>query len=228
MSTSLEMASGAPQVVQITRNLQHQLDSPPSIDIKAAEDCFVVDCQGNRIHFPALYGEGKAILVFVRHFLCYTCKEYVEDLAKIPQKYLKDVGVRLIVIGQSSHHHIEGFCKLTGYTCEIYVDPRRQIYKKLKMKRGETFHQAGSSPHVKSSMLIGILKSMWYAMRSPAFDFQGDPDQQGGALIVGPGDELHFGHLDSNRLDHAPINLLLQLAGVQTVDFTNEAQTIDI
>ncbi|XP_067838318.1 peroxiredoxin-like 2C isoform X1 [Heptranchias perlo] len=222
------MTSGAPQIVQINRKPQDQLYPPPTIDTKAAEDCFVVDCCGSEIPFPALYGERKAILIFVRHFLCYACKEYVEDLAKIPQKYLMDVGVRLIVIGQSTHHHIKGFCTLTGYTHEIYVDPSRQIYKKLKMKQGETFHQAGRSLHVKSSMLIGILKSMWCAMKSPAFDFQGDPDQQGGALIVGPGDELHFGHLDSNRLDHAPINLLLQLAGVQTVDFINEAQTIDI
>uniref|UniRef100_UPI00398E8ACC peroxiredoxin-like 2C isoform X3 n=1 Tax=Pristiophorus japonicus TaxID=55135 RepID=UPI00398E8ACC len=205
MPTILAMTSGAPQTVQINRNPQDQLYPPPTIDTKAADDCFVVDCCGSKIPFPALYGERKAILVFVR-----------------------DVGVRLIVIGQSTHHHIEGFCALTGYTHEIYVDPSRQIYKKLKMKRGETFHEEGRSPHVKSSMLIGILKSTWSAMKSPAFDFQGDPDQQGGALIIGPGDELHFGHLDLNRLDHAPINLLLQLAGVQTVDFTYEAQTIDI
>lgn len=49
-------------------------------------------------------------------------------------------------------------------------------------------HTASVSPHVKSSMLMGSLKSMWRAMKSPAFDFQGDPLQQGGTLIVGPGD----------------------------------------
>lgn len=47
---------------------------------------------------------------------------------------------------------------------------------------------ASKSPHVKSGMLAGSLKSLWRAMTSPAFDFQGDPLQQGGALIVGPGD----------------------------------------
>lgn len=49
---------------------------------------------------------------------------------------------------------------------------------------------ASNSPHVKSSLLVGSLRSMWRAMTSPAFDFQGDPLQQGGALIVGPGDEF--------------------------------------
>lgn len=45
----------------------------------------------------------------------------------------------------------------------------------------------GRSPHVKSYAFTGSIKSIWRAMTSPAFDFQGDPAQQGGALIVGPG-----------------------------------------
>lgn len=84
------------------------------------------------------------------------------------------------------------------------------------------------SPHVKSSMLLGSIRSMWRAMTSPAFDFQGDPAQQGGTLILGPGNEVHFLHHDRNRLDHVPINSVLQLAGVKTVNFTNKPQIIDV
>ncbi|XP_025944303.1 thioredoxin-like protein AAED1 isoform X4 [Apteryx rowi] len=147
------------------------------------------------------------------NFLCYTCKEYVEDLAKVPKSFL------------------EPFCSLTGYTHEIYVDPQREIYKTLGMKRGEGNNTPGTSvqsPHVKSNMLLGSIRSMWRAMTGPAFDFQGDPAQQGGTLILGPGNEVHFLHLDKHRLDHAPINTVLQLAGVKTVNFTNKFQIIDI
>ncbi|XP_045431000.1 peroxiredoxin-like 2C isoform X5 [Pipistrellus kuhlii] len=97
----------------------------------------VLDADGRRVPFGALFRERRAIVVFVRHFLCYTCKEYVEDLAKIPRSFLQEADVTLIVIGQSSYHHIEPFCKLTGYCHEIYVDPEREIYKRLGMKRGE-------------------------------------------------------------------------------------------
>ncbi|NXK20938.1 AAED1 protein, partial [Arenaria interpres] len=183
----------------------------------------------------ALYGERKAIVVFVRNFLCYTCKEYVEDLAKVPKEFLQEANVRLIVIGQSSYHHIKPFCSLTGYTHEMYVDPQREIYKILGMKRGEGNNVSGillfclvQSPHVKSSTLLGSIRSVWRAMTGPAFDFQGDPAQQGGALILGPGNEVHFLHLDKNRLDHVPINTVLQLAGVKTVNFTHKPQIIDI
>ncbi|XP_055127756.2 peroxiredoxin-like 2C isoform X3 [Symphalangus syndactylus] len=129
---------------------------------------------------PVLDARGQ------RHFLCYICKEYVEDLARIPKSFLQEANVTLIVIGQSSYHHIEPFCKLTGYSHEIYVDPEREIYKRLGMKRGEEIASSGQSPHIKSNLLSGSLRSLWRAVTGPLFDFQGDPAQQGGTLILGP------------------------------------------
>nr|XP_003216551.1 PREDICTED: thioredoxin-like protein AAED1 isoform X1 [Anolis carolinensis] len=203
---------------------------PPEADLlfREAAQCPLLDAAGEKTPFGTLFRDRKAIVVFVRHFLCYTCKEYVEDLAKIPKKYLEDANVRLVVIGQSSPDHIKPFCHLTGYSHEIYVDPGREIYKILGMKNGETADTPVQSPHVKSSFLSGHIKSIWRAVFSPAFDFQGDPTQQGGALILGPGNQVHFVHLDKNRLDHVPINTVLQLAGVQTVNFTQRSQIIDV
>ncbi|XP_044513486.1 peroxiredoxin-like 2C isoform X1 [Gracilinanus agilis] len=213
----------------------------------------VQDASGKGIPFGELFRERRAIVVFVRHFLCYTCKEYVEDLAKIPKSFLQDANVTLIVIGQSSFQHIEPFCKLTGYSHEIYVDTERKIYRKLGMNKGEGIASSEQSPHVKSNLLSGSIQSLWRAMTGPIFDFQGDPAQQGGTLILGPeprwqalfiiisidrarkffnssvpGNNIHFIHLDKNRLDHKPINSILQLAGVQTVNFTNKSFIIHI
>ncbi|KAJ7414223.1 dual specificity protein phosphatase CDC14B-like protein [Pitangus sulphuratus] len=79
-----------------------------------AARCLLLDREGRSLPFQALFGDRKAIVVFVR-----------------------EANVRLIVIGQSSYHHIKPFCSLTGYTHEMYVDPQREIYKTLGMKRGE-------------------------------------------------------------------------------------------
>lgn len=49
-------------------------------------------------------------------------------------------------------------------------------------------YSAHPSPHVKSGMLVGQMKSIWRAMTSPIFDFQGDLHQQGGSIIAGPGE----------------------------------------
>ncbi|XP_048858937.1 peroxiredoxin-like 2C isoform X3 [Brienomyrus brachyistius] len=195
------MASHPPVIHQIVRNREATIKPPINLNISAVEDYLVYDRHGGRFLFKDLYKDKKTIIIFVR-----------------------DAGVRLVVIGQSSHAHIQSFCSLTEYRQEMYVDPQRHIYKKLGMKRGETAtHSASRSPHVKSSLLSGSVRSIWRAMTSPAFDFQGDPHQQGGALIAGPGSEVHFAHFDMNRLDHMPINWLLQLAGIQTVDFGDQA-----
>ncbi|KAJ8380829.1 hypothetical protein SKAU_G00016070 [Synaphobranchus kaupii] len=223
------MATAPPVTQQIVRNQQGTPKPQVNVHLSDIEDCLVRDRYGNRIGFRRLYQEKKSIIVFVKNFLCYTCKEYVEDLAKIPMKSLLSADVRLIVIGQSSHCHIEPFCALTRYPHEIYVDPERKIYTRLGMRRGEMFAESASQcPHVRSSMLQGTISSLWRAMISPAFDFQGDPLQQGGAIIAGPGSEVHFAHFDMNRLDHMPINWLLQLAGVETVDFSDQPKIIHV
>ncbi|XP_034366397.1 peroxiredoxin-like 2C isoform X2 [Arvicanthis niloticus] len=170
----------------------------------------VLDASGRRVTFGALFRERRAVVVFVRHFLCYVCKEYVEDLAKIPKSFLRP------------------FCKLTGYSHEIYVDPEREIYKRLGMKRGEEISSSGQSPHIKSNLLSGSLQSLWRAVTGPLFDFQGDPAQQGGTLILGPGNNIHFVHRDRNRLDHKPINSVLQLVGVPPVNFMSRPTVIHV
>lgn len=222
------MATG-PVTQQIVRNQQGTQKPPVNVHLSDVEDCLVYDRYGNGIPFGRLYQDKTSIIVFVKNFLCYTCKEYVEDLAKIPKKSLLSADVRFVVIGQSSHCHIEPFCELTRYPHEIYVDPERKIYTTLGMRRGEAFAESASPcPHVRSSMLQGTVSSLWRAMKSPAFDFQGDPLQQGGAIIAGPGSEVHFAHFDMNRLDHMPINWLLQLAGVETVDFSDQPKIIHV
>uniref|UniRef100_A0A2K6NV13 Peroxiredoxin like 2C n=1 Tax=Rhinopithecus roxellana TaxID=61622 RepID=A0A2K6NV13_RHIRO len=171
----------------------------------------VLDARRQRVPFRVLFCERRAVVVFMRHFL-----------------FLQEASVTLIVIGQSSYHHIEAFCKPTGYSHEIDVDPEREIYKRLGMKRGEEIAASRQSPHVKSNLLSGSLQSLWRAVTGPQFDFQGDPAQQGGILILGPGNNIHFKHCDRNRLDHKPINSVLQLVGVQHVNFTNRTSVIHV
>ncbi|XP_063151295.1 peroxiredoxin-like 2C isoform X2 [Candoia aspera] len=173
-----------PVTEQISARPDWQRAGKDPAELRETAQRLVEDAVGNRIPFGALHKEQKTIVIFVRHFLCYVCKEYVEDLGKIPKKFLQDANVRLVVIGQSAHHHIKPFCNLTGYHHEMYVDPGREIYRLLGMKRGEASNSAGN--------------------------------------------EIHFVYLDQNRLDHVPINTVLQLAGVQTVDFTCRSQIIDV
>ncbi|KAI4820118.1 hypothetical protein KUCAC02_028109 [Chaenocephalus aceratus] len=102
-----------------------------SIDyhLEDVEDCLIYDRHGVSFPFKKLYRDRKSVIIFVRNFLCYSCKEYVEDLSKIPKEALEDAAIRLVVIGQAAHHHIEPFCLLTGYPYEYMWTPRESFIK---------------------------------------------------------------------------------------------------
>jgi len=173
-----------------------------------------------------IYQNKKTILVLIRHFLCYICKEYVDDLADIPESNFQDSNVQLVVIGCSPVKFIKPFRQATGYNYAIYVDPDRELYKALKCKVGLGSTNIKNSKHVKSGLVSGIFQSMARGMKY--CEMQGDINQQGGAFIVGPGDKVAFAHLDTSSTDHTAINDLLALAGVAQVNFTKDKRVLSL
>ncbi|XP_056274201.1 peroxiredoxin-like 2C isoform X2 [Pseudoliparis swirei] len=133
----------SPITRQVTKENQDFGTASVDFRLEDVEDCLIYDRHGVPVPFKKLYQERKSVIIFVRNFLCYSCKEYVEDLSKIPREALEDADIRLVVIGQSAHRHIQPFCSLTGYPYELYVDPDRCIYQKLGMKREETYTDSG-------------------------------------------------------------------------------------
>ncbi|XP_078479491.1 peroxiredoxin-like 2C [Lampetra fluviatilis] len=192
------------------------------LEVEEVMQCYVYDSQGLGVTFSSLFPQhGTTIVILVRHFLCYACQEYVQDLSRIPENLLQEANVRLVVIGQSMPRHIKRFRELTGYRHELFVDPDRDIYKALELKMGEDVDKIYKSPHVHCGLWWGVARGLWRAMWSESFDFQGDPKQQGGALVLGPGGRVLFSHRDEAVLDHTPINRLLVVAGIPPVDFTH-------
>lgn len=118
-------------------------------------------------------------------------------------KYVKDFEDRqlqLVVIGNGAPNFIKAFREDTGYQGKLYTDPSLNTYKALNLKRS-----VGS--------LFG-LKSVKEGFRAAASGYlqteiQGDALQQGGAIIVGPGDVLHYVYRNSEAGDHAPIKEML-------------------
>ncbi|XP_071953388.1 peroxiredoxin-like 2C isoform X2 [Antedon mediterranea] len=182
------------------------------------------DEEGNMIPFDHLYKKHKVIVIFIRHFLCFISRDYVEDLAKIPESYLKDANVRLVVIGCAPHKYIKQYKEETKYPFEMYCDIERDVYNTLGMK--EIQNCGNGSKHLKHSLIGGLLKSTWKAIKTG--DFQGDVKQQGGSFILGPGDQVHFMHRDKADQDHRPINQLLAVAGVQQVSYPKDPRIFDV
>ncbi|XP_041359066.1 peroxiredoxin-like 2C [Gigantopelta aegis] len=214
----------AVQNIKISRGLRPELE----FEFSKVENLFVYNETGNKIRFGDIYKKQKTIIVFVRHFLDFIAKEYVEDFAVIPVEYLQEADVRLVLIGPAPYRFIKSFKQATGYQQTLYCDPELDLYKTLGCPKKGGVGDLKGSKHVKSGFVMGILRSTWRAMREEARTYQGDVQQQGCALVVGPGDVLHYSHIDQSSTDHAPINELLKAAGVQAVSFPKDPRVQDL
>jgi hypothetical protein len=114
---------------------------------------------------------------------------------------------------------------MTKFPYFMFCDVDYDIYNRLGFLKNRLYGKHGDSVHVKSGNMGGLMSSMVRAIKtSKGIDYQGNFDQQGGSLIVGPGPVLHFYHVDKHARDHCSINFLLKQVGIEPIDFQKEAQ----
>ncbi|MEM6790480.1 MAG: AhpC/TSA family protein [Myxococcota bacterium] len=100
-------------------------------------------------------------------------------------------GARLVAVGNGTAAMARDFVEKFGIGFDVVTAPDLEAYRKAGLQRGlnlglDTF-KAGFRA-LKRGHLQGATK--------------GDALQQGGVLIVGPGDTLHFAHADTGPGDH--------------------------
>ncbi|WAR24178.1 PXL2C-like protein [Mya arenaria] len=186
-----------------------------SIKFDKVRDKVVFDPMGNEIKFGDIFKKQKTIVIFVRHFLDFITKDYVEDLGSIPLEYLQAADVRLV-----------DFKKSTNFNYTLYCDPERELYKALNMNSVSEYGDVRHAKHVKQNAIMGIMRGMWKIMKSQ--EWEGDNKQNGGSFVLGPGEVVHFSHLDKNQVDQVPINEILKKADVQLVSFPKDPRVQNI
>ncbi|XP_071117520.1 peroxiredoxin-like 2C isoform X2 [Haliotis cracherodii] len=180
------------------------------VNFDKCRDMFVYDQMGNKIRFGDVYKKQKTIVVFTRHLLDFVCQEYADDLGTVPLEYL------------------QGFKKVTSFNYTVYCDPDYELFKAMGCVETLAFGKIDESKHIKSGIIMGVLRSTWRAMQQESRLRNGDVKQQGASFIMGPGDVLHHAHIDQNATDHAKINDLLTIAGVQNVSFPKDPRVLDL
>ncbi|XP_021378114.1 thioredoxin-like protein AAED1 isoform X2 [Mizuhopecten yessoensis] len=162
----------------------------------------------------------KRTLFTTQHFHCFVCKDYIGDLGIVPPEYLQAANVGIVAIGPAPYKFIKPFKEETHFNYPLYTDPEREVYKTLSLTEKMVHGDGKNNKHVKQNLFMGTLRSTWNALK--VGEFEGNIKQQGGAFILGPGDVVHFAHIDENSLDHTPINDLLEKAGVAAVSFPKD------
>ncbi|KAH9040267.1 hypothetical protein EDB83DRAFT_2411016, partial [Lactarius deliciosus] len=198
--------------------------SSPAIDAKALEtatDIHVFDKKGGKVRFGDIFNDQKTIVVFIRHFFCGSCMQYVSQLATVRADALEEASTKIIVVGCGDWSLIEGyqstpqsprtsstydrpasFVENTGFKGDLYANPDRKLYDTLGLVSNLQTTPKGEErrSYLTRSLLSGTLWSIWRGpLKNPLnVGKQGNISQNGGDFVFGPGASCSY----SSRMKH--------------------------
>ncbi|KAI9639567.1 uncharacterized protein MKK02DRAFT_14737, partial [Dioszegia hungarica] len=93
--------------------------------------------KGMRVRFGDLVRGKKTIVVFIRHWFCPLCAQYIKSVIRdVSPDALEDAGVELIIIGNGSSKMINGYAnKYFNSPFKTYTDPTLSLYRVLGLTR---------------------------------------------------------------------------------------------
>jgi len=179
----------------------------------------IFDVNGGKLRFGTLFESEKAIIVFIRHFFCGVCQEYVVQLASISQEALAQAQTKIVVIGCGDWQPIRNYLEITDFQGQIFTDPTRKLYHALGMTMESLeLTPAGEEKksYVRTGFLSNVMQSIWTGpIKNPSLiGKQGKLSQLGGDFIFGPGNQCSFASRMQHTQDHVEVADLMQAAGV--------------
>ncbi|KAI9792712.1 MAG: hypothetical protein M1816_001811 [Peltula sp. TS41687] len=171
-----------------------------------------VDGSGSRSHSQR---RKRVMAVFVRHFFCGNCQEYLRTLSQLitpDSLHALSEPTSIIVIGCGSPDLIPMYIETTGCRFPIYADPSRKIFDLLGMTKTLTLGPARPD-YMRRSLLTNIVLSFVQVIKSGNGAFKGgDYRQVGGEFLFEDG-KLVWCHRMKNTRDHGEVPVLKQLLG---------------
>ncbi|KAL8305146.1 hypothetical protein RB597_003944 [Gaeumannomyces tritici] len=174
--------------------VQSNNDLPSAATLHKIENYTVLDRHGKSHTFRSLYtGRNVArrvLLIFVRHFFCGNCQEYLRTLSAsiTPEALLQlPISTFIAVVGCGDPGLIDMYVRETGCPFPVYADPTRRLYDELGMVR--TLAMGQRPAYMRKSMLLSALSSVAQGLRqvpSGKATKAGDHRQIGGEFLFEP------------------------------------------
>ncbi|ERT03014.1 hypothetical protein HMPREF1624_01318 [Sporothrix schenckii ATCC 58251] len=106
--------------------------------LKKTADLPVLDREGKSYPFKSLYEDftGQTLVVFVRHFFCGNCQEYLRLLSQaIPLATLSKAPTpsQIVVVGCGDPSLIDMYVEVAECVFPVYADPTRRLYDEFGM-----------------------------------------------------------------------------------------------
>ena len=188
--------------------------SPPSLQQVSNHPVYGPD--GQSVTFGSLHSNPRCMIIFVRHFVCGMCQDYVRNLAAdITPKMLESCSrpTSLVLIGCGQPELIADYVTRTNCPFPFYADPSRKLYDTLGMST--SLDTGPRRPAYQSSTLLSMTgKSFLQAVGYGTNVFKaGDFSQVGGEILF-EDNRAVWCHRMRNTRDHTEINDLKRILGV--------------
>ena len=115
------------------------------------------------------------VVVFVRHYGCIFCRERAAEV-RAHRAAIEQKGARIVFVGNGLPAMAREFATQNADGLPVLSDPSKRAFELAGMRRG-----------LSTVLRPSMLKNAWRAFRSGhrQTKVQGDPWQQGGALVLG-------------------------------------------
>ena len=157
----------------------------------------VQDLNGQNHPMNSLWAEQPAVILFLRHFGCMFCQDHIKQAVALHGEFLEH-GTKFYAIGHGTVEQAKAFVEANSVPFPVYCDPTKKIYDLAGFKRGFGIG-LGSLRKARALMKEG---------KRPGAP-QGDPKQQGGALVILPGGDRVWSHRDKFVGDVADLRKML-------------------
>ncbi|TFK40209.1 AhpC/TSA antioxidant enzyme-domain-containing protein, partial [Crucibulum laeve] len=173
----------------------------------------IIDETGRTLPFGSLFASQRAIVVFIRHFWCPLCQDYLSSVTSLVRPELlsydgeKRKSMQLVVIGNGAPGLIKKYRQMIGLPFNMYSDPTLAIYSALGMESKSTVVVRRDRGYVKHGSMAGIAVAFVRAIKvgMPVWEKGGNVAQLGGEFVLGPGLTCLYAHRMQSSKGHAPI-----------------------
>ncbi|KAF1927709.1 uncharacterized protein M421DRAFT_93091 [Didymella exigua CBS 183.55] len=194
-------------------------DLPSEKDLKQVEDLLILDAQGKSRPFRELYDASgvapRQLIIFIRHFFCGNCQEYLRTLSSsmTPEDLLAlPTPTSITVIGCGRPELIPMYTEATGCSFPIYAEPTRKIYDHLGMTR--TYDLGAKPAYMHTSLLINSVQSIFQGLSTGRKALKGGDFKQVGGEFLFENGECTWVHRMKTTRGHVEVSDIRGLLGL--------------
>ncbi|KAG6902825.1 hypothetical protein C0995_010710 [Termitomyces sp. Mi166 len=211
-------ASTTSSFVHVSTPVSTEWSLPTLSQLTRAASLPVIAASGLRVPFASLFAPRPTIVVFIRHFWCPHCQDYLSSIAQTAPRPSEKNPFNLVIISNGAPAFISKYRALFGFEFEMYTDPTLAVYTALGMGRSSSASgpTIPNGDYVRHGTMGGIAMVALRALKVglPVWERGGDLHQLGGEFILGPGLTCSYAHRMQSPKGHAPIGAVLSAAGI--------------